>query len=57
MFVRLHFSRLDNSGFQEPVFSISGLTMSGNPSQMTFDLFEKRTLLLHNKELIKKEIS
>ena len=56
MLARLHFSRLDNSGFQERVFSTAGLAMSDNQARMAFVLMEMRTLLSHNKELIKRGI-
>ena len=56
MLARIQFSRLDNSGFQERVFSTSSLAMAKNQSRMEFDQLEMRTLLAQNKELIQKGI-
>ncbi len=47
---------LDNSVFQEHVFSVSGLDMSYNQGRMAFDLLVMRNLLPHNEKFIKKGI-
>ena len=56
MMARIQCSRLDNSGFQERVFSTGSSTMSNNQARMEFDCLEKRTLLAHNKNMIREKI-
>ena len=56
LLARIQFSRLDNGGFQERMFSTSGNAMSNNQGSMEFDRLEKRTLRVHNKDLIRKKI-
>jgi len=53
---RIQFSRIDNSGFQERVFSTGSSVMSNNQAIMDFDCLEKRTLSAHGKDLIGKKI-
>ena len=63
LLVRIHFSRLDNAGFQERVFSTAANVMMKNQSRMGFDpvindnggasMLEMRTLLAHNRDLIR----
>ena len=52
MLARIYFSCLDNSGFQERVFSTAKSAMDKSQSRMAFDQLEKRTLLAQNKRLI-----
>jgi len=56
MLARIHFSRMDNSGFQERVFSTADNAMSSKQGSMSFEHLEMRTLLSHNKELIRKGV-
>ena len=45
---------MDNSGFQERVFSSASGAMSENQAKMSFDVLEKRTLLYHNRKLMEQ---
>ena len=56
MLARIHFSRMDNSAFQERVFSTASKVQGVVQNRMTFDHLEKRTLLAHNKELIRNNV-
>ena len=49
---RMEFSRIENSGFQECVFSTAKNSMNDNQGQMDYEHLEKRTLLAKNKQLI-----
>ena len=42
---RIQFSRMENSGFQERVFSTGGNTMTDKQASMDFDQLEQRVLL------------
>ena len=53
---RIHFSKMDNSAFQERVFSTAANVMSKVQNRMDFDHLEMRTLLVQNKDLIRKNI-
>lgn len=53
---RIHFSRMDNSGFQERVFSTADEAMSSKQGSMSFSHLEMQTLLSHNRELIRKGV-
>ena len=52
LLARIHFSRLDNAGFQERVFSTAKQAQGKDQAQMKFDSLEMRTLLAHNKDFI-----
>ena len=56
MLARIHFSKMDNSAFQERVFSTASNIMSKGQSRMAFDHLEMRTLLAQNKDLIRAGI-
>jgi hypothetical protein len=49
---RHNLQRMTNSGYQERVFSSAKGAMSKTQGRMAFDVFEKRTLLYHNKKLM-----
>ena len=53
---RIHFSKMDNSAFQERVFSTAKNAQEENQGQMKVDHLEKRTLISHNKDLIRDGI-
>jgi len=53
---RIQFSRMENSGFQERVFSTGGNAMTEKQARMDFDQLEQRVLLSQNQELIEKKI-
>ena len=55
-FARIEFTRMNNSEFQERVFSNRSNATKKNQSRMEFGRLEKRTLLAHNKELIRKKV-
>ena len=60
MLARIHVAWWDNSGFQERVFSTASLVMSKSQTRVDFNKedshLERRTLLAHNKTLIRKGI-
>ena len=56
MLARIHFSRLDNAGFQERVFSTAKQAQGKDQANMKFDQLEQRTLLAHNKEFVREMI-
>mmetsp|Transcript_32277 Transcript_32277/g.67858 ORF Transcript_32277/g.67858 Transcript_32277/m.67858 type:complete len:853 (-) Transcript_32277:67-2625(-) len=53
---RIHFSKMDNSAFQERVFSTAANVMSKVQNRMGFAHLEMRTLLAQNKDLIRQQI-
>ncbi len=53
LLARIHFGKFSNAGFQERVFSTAGNAMDSNQTKMSFERLEMRTLLAHNKELIR----
>lgn len=53
---RIHFSKMDNSAFQERVFSTASNVQRKTQSKMSFSHLEKRTLLAQNKELIRDNV-
>jgi hypothetical protein len=53
---RIHFSKMDNSAFQERVFSTAANVMSKAQNKMKFEHLEMRTLLVQNKHLIRQQI-
>ena len=53
---RIHFSKMDNSAFQERVFSTAANAQSKNQARMNVTNLEKRTLIAHNKDLIRDGI-
>ena len=56
MLARNHFSKMDNSAFQERVFSTAANVMAKGQNRMQFDHLEMRTLLAQNKDLIRAGI-
>ena len=56
MLARIHFSKMDNSAFQERVFSTAAYAQSKTQGRMKVDHLEKRTLISHNKDLIRDGI-
>ena len=56
LLARIHFSRLDNAGFQERVFSTAKQAQGKDQANMAFDQLEQRTLLAHNKEFVREMI-
>ena len=54
--VRIHFSKMDNGAEQERVFSTAANAQRKKQARMKFDMLEKRTLLAHNKDLIKSGV-
>lgn len=56
LLARIHFSRMTTAAFQERVFSTAKNAQEKNQGRMKFDHLEKRTLLSHNKELIRKKV-
>ena len=56
MLARIHFSRMDNSAFQERVFSTAASAQSDRQSSMTFDHLEERTLLQANRDSLRAGI-
>ena len=57
MLARIHcFSRMDNSAFQERVFSTAANVQGKTQNRMAFEHVEKRTLIAHNKELLREKI-
>ena len=53
LLARIHFSKMDNSAFQERVFSTAANVMTKGQSMMAFDHLEMRTLLAQNKNMIR----
>ena len=53
---RIHFSKMDNSSFQERVFSTAENVQSKMQNRMAFEHLEMRTLISHNKDLIRNNI-
>lgn len=53
---RIHFSKMDNSAFQERVFSTASNTQRKTQSGMKVDHLEKWILIAHDKELIRGNI-
>ena len=53
---RIHFSKMDNSSFQERVFSTAENVQSKTQNRMAFEHLEMRTLISHNKDLIRNNI-
>ena len=56
MLARIHFSRMDNSAFQERVFSTAANVQEKTQNRMAFEHLEKRTLIAHNKQLLRDKI-
>ena len=56
LLARFHFGKLSNAGFQERVFSTAGNVMDYNQTRMSFESLEMRTLLAHNKQLIREGV-
>ena len=53
---RIQFSRMENSGFRERIFSMGGNAMTKMQASMDFDQLEQRVLLSQTQELIEKKI-
>ena len=51
---RVELAKMDNSGYQERVFSSASGAMANNQAKMAFDVLEKRTLLYHNRTLMEQ---
>lgn len=53
---RMYFSRFETGSEQERVFSSARLAMGKDQTNMGFEMFKMRTLLSHNKDLIRAGI-
>ena len=53
---RVDFSRMETGAEQERVFSTAKRAMGKDQAQMGFEMLQMRTLLCHNKELIRRGI-
>ena len=49
-------STMDNSAFQEQVFSTAANVPEKTQNRMAFEHLEKRTLIAHNKQLLRDKI-
>ena len=56
MLARIHFSRMDNSAFQEWVYSTVANVQVKTQNRMAFEHLEKRTLIAHTKQLLRDKI-
>ena len=53
---RVYFTRMETGAEQECVFSTAKRAMGKDQAQMGFEMLQMRTLLCHNKELIRRDI-
>ena len=53
---RVYSSRMEHGGEQERVFSTAKRAMGKDQASMGFEMLQMRTLLCHNKELIRRGI-
>ena len=50
---RVYFTQMETGAEQERVFSTAKRAMGKDQEQMDFEMLQMRTLLCHNKELIR----
>ena len=53
LLARIYFSRMENGGFQERMFSTASNAQKKNQGSMHFDHLKRRTLLAQNKQVIR----
>ena len=53
---RVYFTRMETGAEQKRIFSTAKRAMGKDQAQMGFEMLQMRTLLCHNKELIRRDI-